>query len=121
MKRIALVAALFTLFGVQSIAQVPATVHATWVPNPAADNVVQYLITVDTLPPVVALAAVCGPTICGPVALTVPTFGLHTAVMVAQNLKFSGDPTSLQSGPSTTVTFTLGAVPAVVASFRVTN
>ena len=102
-------------------AQVPATVHALWTPNPASDNVVQYLLTVDVAAPVVVLSSTCSATQCGPTLLTVGAFGLHTVSIVAQNLKLSTDPTSLQSGPALNLTFTLGAIPAVVAGGRIVN
>ncbi len=120
MTRLILALFIGLLFVAPVAAQTPATVHASWNPNVASDNVVQYVITLDSAAPVVVLAATCTATTCT-TALTVPTFGLHSVALVAQNLKFAGDPTSLQSGPAATVSFTLGAVPAVVAGGRVGN
>lgn len=105
-------------------AQVPATVHTSWTPNPVTDNVVQYSLTLDTATPIIILASTCSATLCPatPLALTVPTFGLHTATLVAQNLELSGVPTSLQSGPASTVTFTLAAAPVVAPqAFNITR
>ena len=100
-------------------AQVPATVHATWTPNPSTDNIVQYQVTLDIAAPITVLPTVCT-TICSQI-LTVPAFGSHTISLVAQNLKLSTDPTSLQSSTPTTITFTLGAMPTVVAGLKVIN
>jgi hypothetical protein len=119
MKGILFVVFLFT--ATQIAAQVPATVHAVWNPNPVSDNVVQYLLTVDAAVPVVVPASSCSVTSCGPTLLTVGAFGLHTVTIVAQNLKLSTDPTSLQSGPALSIPFTLGAIPVVVANGKVIN
>ena len=96
-------------------AQVPATVHATWNLNPATDNVIQYTVVLDTAAPVVLLATACTTT-CSQ-ALTVPTFGVHTVTLTAQNNGLSG----LQSSLPTTVSFTLAAAPTVVAGLKITN
>ena len=109
------------VFSGRGDSQVPATVHAIWNPNPVADNVVQYQITVDSAAPVTVLASSCSATACGPTLLTVGTFGLHSASIVAQNLKLSTDPTSLQSGPALVIPFTLGSVPVVVAGGKIVN
>ena len=116
-------AALF-LFATSAQAQTPATVHASWTPNPATDNVTQYSLTLDAGTPVVILASACSATLCPAAALavTVPTFGSHTVSLVAQNLKLTTDPTSIQSGPATTITFTLAAAPIVAPqSAKITN
>jgi hypothetical protein len=101
-----------------SSAQVPATVHASWTPNPASDTVTQYSVVLDTAAPVVTLPAVCSATVCSQ-ALTVPTFGLHTVTVRAQNLMFAADPTSLQSGPPLSVSFTLATAPVVVTGLKI--
>ncbi len=101
-------------------AQVPATVHATWTPNAAVDNVVQYQLVVDSAAPVITLASVCTATLCSQ-TLTIPTFGLHTVNLVAQNLKITGDPTSIQSSPPVTITFTLASAPVVAGGFKIAS
>lgn len=120
MKRITLISILMLAFQLNSLAQVPATVHATWTPNVASDNVTQYSITVDAAAPVIMLATACSPTLCSQI-LTIPAFGLHTVSLVAQNFKISGDPTTLQSSAPLVVTFTLAAAPIVVAGLKIIN
>ena len=116
----AVLTAFFVVFSAVAEAQTPATVHAQWAPNPTTDNVVQYLVTLDVAAPVVVLPAACTAALCSQI-LTVPAFGLHTVTIVAQNLKLSTDPTSLQSGPAATVTFSLGSLPVVVSGARIVN
>ena len=111
MKKVFLTIA-FLALAANAKAQVPATVHATWTPNPATDNVTQYSATVDTGTPIIVPLTACTALLCTQ-QLTIPTFGVHTISLVAQNLKLSTDPTSIQSGPASTVTFTLAAAPVV--------
>ena len=106
----------FVLSAVSLSGQVPATVHATWTPNAATDNVVQYTVVLDTATPVILLATGCSATVCSQ-ALTVPTFGVHSVTLIAQNQGLSG----LQSSSPATVNFTLAAAPTVVAGLKVTN
>ena len=123
MKLKFLVLAAALLFSRQLAAQTPATVHATWSPNPTTDNVVQYTVSVDAGTPIIVLASSCSATQCptAPLLLTVGAFGAHTVTIAAQNLKLSTDPTSFQSGPALSVSFTLGAVPSVVVAGKITN
>ena len=111
-------------FAAYVLAQTPATVHATWTPNPTTDNVVDYIVSVDGVAAATVLASACSATVC-PAApgqlLTIPTFGLHSVSVVAQNLKLSTDPTSLQSGPADTIAFTLGSIPVVVSGGAIKN
>lgn len=89
----------------------PATVTATWNPNPAAENDVDYLVTVDGGAPVTVLATTCTATQCKAV-LSLATYGSHTVTATAQNQKVSDDP-ALQSGPPASITFTLNPAPTV--------
>jgi hypothetical protein len=108
---------LFLLFCSNVVrAQVPATVNAHWNPNPATDNVTQYTIILDSAAPVVVPITACTATDCVQ-ALTVPTFGLHSVNLTAQNMGFSG----LQSSLPATATFTLAAAPVVATGLRVTK
>lgn len=94
-------------------ASLPATLHATWTPNPAADNVVDYILTVDGVAQAPTLPAACTATLCT-TAFSVNAWGSHTATVVAQNLDLSGTGTTgtLQSSPpSTAVTFLLSNTP----------
>jgi hypothetical protein len=117
MKRIVFTAVFLALvFGQSPKAQVPATVHATWTPNAATDNVIQYTIILDTAAPVVLPASACTVGLCSQ-ALTVPTFGVHNVVLTAQNQGLSG----LQSSLPSTISFTLAAAPTVVAGLKITN
>ena len=86
----------------------PATV--TWNPNAAADNVVDYQVTLDAGAPLTVLATACTATTCTQ-AISLPTLGAHTVSVLARNLALSTDPTSLQASAPTTVTFTLSGVP----------
>lgn len=122
--RIALIAlALFAVFcapklppivspGIVLYAQsLPATVTATWNPNPSVENDVDYLVTVDGGAPVTVLATTCTATQCKAV-LSLATYGSHTVTATAQNQKVSDDP-ALQSGPPASITFTLNPAPTV--------
>lgn len=116
MKKALFVLSLLALSAIPAGAQLPATVHATWTPNPVSDNVLQYALTLDSATtPLIVLASACNTTQCPttPLAITVSTFGLHTVSLVAQNLALSGVPTSIQSGPAATASFTLAAAPVV--------
>ncbi len=64
MTRLILALFIGLLFVAPVAAQTPATVHASWNPNVASDNVVQYVITLDSAAPVVVLAATCTATTC---------------------------------------------------------
>ncbi len=109
------------VFVIAAQAQTPATVHATWTPNPASDGVTQYQIALDATAPIIALpAAVCTSTVCSQL-VTVPTFGAHTMSYAACNLKLSTDPTSLQCSAPASVAFSLGSLPVVVAGAKVVN
>ena len=119
--RFKLAALAFVIYQAAALAQTPATVHFLWNPNPATDLVTQYQVSVDGATPIIVLASTCTTTQCGPIALTIPTFGSHTVVIFAQNLKLSTDPTSLQSGPSSSVPFSLASLPVVVANAKITN
>ena len=85
---------------------VPATVHPQWTPNPASENVVQYVITLDGINPVTVLASACSATLCS-AAVSVPAFGSHVSSLIAQNLLISTDPTSVQSSLPATLTWSL--------------
>lgn len=101
-------------------AQTPATVHTAWTPNPAAEAVTQYQVTLDAGAPIVTLPAACSPTLCTQL-VTVAAFGLHTLSVTACNVKIVGDPTSLECSAPSTVSFTLGVVPSVVLALKVVN
>lgn len=87
----------------------PATV--TWNPNAAADNVVDYQVTLDAGAPLTLPAASCTATACSQ-AISIPTLGAHTVSVLARNLALSTDPTSLQASAPTTVSFTLNRAPS---------
>jgi hypothetical protein len=89
---------------------VPVTLHARWNPNPPTENVTNYQITLDTAAPQDVALTSCTATVCD-ATFVVPTFGAHSLALVAQNLLLSGDPTSVQSSPPTTVSFTLNPSP----------
>lgn len=96
----------------------PAAKHAQWTPNPANQNVTNYVVTVNgttqNFPPA-SCAAICS----APISLA--AFGNQTVTVAAQNLALSTDPTSTQTGPATTVSFTLSQAPTVAVGATVTN
>ena len=95
----------------------PYVATATWPPNPATDNVLEYRLTLDGGVPVVIPASACAATCTSP--LSVPAFGAHTAALTAWNRRISTDPTSLQSsGPSSTL-FTLTPAPGPAGGLTV--
>lgn len=98
----------------------PTTKHAVWTPNPATQNVTQYVVTVDgvTLAPIAASA--CSATQCS-AAIALAAFGNHTVIVAAQNLALSTDPTSVQTGPASTVNFSLNQAPGATSGNNVTN
>lgn len=94
------------------------TLRAQWNPNPPAENVVQYVMTIDGGNDIVIPAASCTPTLCSQ-TYSVPSFGAHNVTLKAQNLLISTLPTSLQSGPVVTLPYTLGATPTGVSGGKV--
>lgn len=98
----------------------PSVKHATWIPNPASQNVTQYVVTLDSGTPTTVLASSCTATLCtGTIAI--PAFGNHSISVTAQNLALSTDPTSLQSGPAAAVSFSLNQGPSGPSGANVTN
>ncbi len=116
MKRMFLVSMFLLLFAARSHAQT-VTLTASWDPNPATDNVVNYVLQLDAATPVNVLPSVCTPTTC------VQTFavvtGNHTITLVAQNLLVDTDPTSLQSSAPASVTFKVSNTPGKPANVKV--
>lgn len=104
----------------------PANLGATWNKNPAAENVIRYVLRLDgvDLPavPVTTTSCPTAGTTCS-ARFDVPAFGAHSVTVRASNLKLSGDPTSFQDGPaSVPVTFTLNQAPqAATAGLQVTQ
>lgn len=83
--------------------QLPVTDHAVWDVEPAIYSVTNYIVTVDGTPQNFAPTS-CGPTTCSaPIVLS--TFGPHQVTVAAQNLALSTDPTSTQTGPAASVSF----------------
>lgn len=87
-------------------AQVPATLTATWTPNPASDNVISYKLALDAAAPAVVQTTACTVTLCT-TTLTVVSFGAHVASLRATNLKVSSNPASQQDSPPLNLSFTL--------------
>lgn len=96
------------------------TLHALWNPNPPADNVVRYIMTIDGGSDIVIPAASCTPSLCSQ-TFSVPTFGKHAITLKAQNLLISTQPASLQDGPVLTLPYTLGIGPSPIAGGTVGN
>lgn len=108
-----------TMMGIVVLrAQVPATLTATWTPNPASDNVVSYKIGVDAIAPAVVPVTACTPSLCT-TTITVPSFGAHVASLRATNLKVSTNPASLQDSLPLNVNFTLNQTATMPAGLGV--
>ena len=101
-------------------AQVPATLHAKWDPNPATDNVVDYQLTIDAAAPVTVPLTACSATVCD-TTFVITAYGIHTAKVAARNLSLDTDPTSFQISATRDVTFRLSAPPNQPANGRVTR
>jgi hypothetical protein len=96
---------------------VPATVTASWNPNPATENVTSYILTLDTGSSVTVSAASCSATACSS-PLSVAAFGNHTYTVAAVNTNLSGGAGvtgSPQTGASTSLAFTLNPRPSAPA------
>jgi len=102
------------LFPVLYAQSLPATLTASWAPNPASDNVLDYQVTLDGGASVTVLASACTATRCS-TAISVGGFGAHTAVLVARNRGLSTDPADVQSGPAVSLAFVLSAAPGAVS------
>ena len=92
----------------------PLTIHASWNPNPPAENVVKYVLTLDGTPidEPTATDATC---MCVKVPLTIASFGSHSVTVKACNLLVSTDPASFNCGAaSMAVNFVVNASPATV-------
>lgn len=94
----------------------PATIHATWNPNAASDNVVDYLVTVGSASPVTVPVSVCATSCISPI--TIPAAGTYTISVVAQNLLVSSDPTSTQSSAADTVTVQVNGPPGTPTGLK---
>jgi hypothetical protein len=96
---------------------VPATVHVSWAPNAASDNVTAYLVTLDGGTAISVSPSVCTTTCVTPI--TVSAFGNHAVTVVAQNQEISTDPTSVQNSAATTVNFALSPAPGAPTAAKV--
>src|SRR3990167_2295339 len=88
----------------------PATLTASWAPNPASDNVLDYQVTLDGGVPVTAPVSACTLTLCA-ARFDVAAYGPHSLTVAAQNCRVDvlGDlQTALASDPAT---FVLSAAP----------
>lgn len=114
MKSLVLALAFLCLATAASAQTLSISLHATWNPNLAADNVVSYKVVVDGGAPVIVPASACSPTQCS-VAFTVTSFAGHNVTLTAQNLLISTTPASLQDGPTVAVPFSLNVKAGAVA------
>lgn len=97
---------------------VPTTVTATWTPNATTDNATAYTVTLDSGIAISVPLTACTASLCTQI-VTVSAFGAHLAHIAAQNLKLTSDPTSTETGPATSVAFTLNQLPGAVAGAAV--
>jgi len=103
---------------------VPFVAHATFTPSVIDANhtaASQFKLTLDgvVLPIALAATACSGiPTVCL-VPVSIPTFGNHTLLMVAENFTLSTDPTAPQDSPVVSVAFSLNQQPNAVGNGNV--
>ena len=113
MKKVLFVLVLVLL--TSSVARAQSTATASWNPNPATDNVVQYRMVVDNNAPITILPTACSATICT-FGLTGVTAGVaHTVSLTAWNATITGG-TVLQSSLPSTASFTINNKPVVITS-----
>jgi hypothetical protein len=100
------------LLAVPAAAQVvfPLTLKVQWDPNPAAENVTAYLVTIDSTATTVA-PGVCTVSLCEQ-SFQISTPGPHTVTVVATNL--------FGSGPASSVVFT-AVSPGKSANVKITK
>jgi hypothetical protein len=115
MKRLLL--ALVMIFAPALLSAQTVSGTATWTPNPSTDNVVQYTIQLNALPPVIVLPVACTPAPCKQALPAIP-FGTNTLTLTAQNVAVSGG--ALQSSLPATLTFTVNTRPVTVLGVGVT-
>lgn len=95
----------------------PATLHATWNPNAASDNVTAYLVTVGSASPISVSPSVCTTTCVTPI--TIPSAGTYAVVVGAQNQLCDCDPTTLQTTSAAPVTIKVSAAPGTPTGTKV--
>ena len=99
---------------------VPVVLHVQWDPNPPAENVINYRVTLDGGTPITVAPTTDPSCSCVQTPITIPTFGSHTVAVVAVNLELSGDPTSSQvSSDPSSITFTLNRAPGNVSGGKI--
>lgn len=97
---------------------VPFTAHASWNPNATAEAVQFYTVSLDGGAGVQVPASTCSASTCS-AAVVVPTFGAHAVAVTATNFLLSTDPNSPQTGPASSVAFTLAQAPKAPAGATV--
>ena len=117
MKKALICVGLFLVMSQNGIAQATVAGHATWNPNPATDNVVQYTVQLNTGTPVVVLPTACTATLCSQAIPAIP-LGANTITLIAQNVAITGG--SLQSSTPTVLAFTVNTKPVTVLGVGVT-
>lgn len=98
----------------------PTTVHGTWTPNIAAENVVSYKFLINGTVVGTVAASTCTATLCT-ATIPVPSAGTYTFTVLASNQRLSTDPSTLQDGPTTTppLTFALNLAPTAPKSTNI--
>lgn len=98
----------------------PTTKHLNWTQSDlVSSNVTNFVLTLDGVVQNVPTSA-CTGTSCVS-AFSIGAFGNHTVSIAAQNLALSTDPTSLQSGPAMSVSFSLNKAAGTPTGATVTN
>jgi hypothetical protein len=85
----------------------PTNLVVSWTPNPVADNVVHYKVSLNGAAPVQVAPTVDPTCDCVKATISVPTFGSYTVSVVATNLALSTVPTSFQDSEPGTISFQL--------------
>ncbi len=115
MKRFLLVLVMVFVPALLSAQTVSGT--ASWNPNPASDNVVQYTLQLNALPPVIVPLSACTATTCTQIVPAIP-FGSNTLTLIAQNAAITGG--AMQSSTPAIKTFTVNTKPVTVLGVTVT-
>lgn len=96
-------------------AQVPFTAHFSWDANPATDNIVDYVTTLDAGPTQTQPVTVCTAGRCV-VAVVIPSFGTHTLTVAGQNINLTS---TVQTGAVSSLPFSLNPDPTAPKNLAV--
>ncbi len=119
MTRIVCLAVGLLTLGVSILNAQTALIRIQWDPNPPSENVMSYNLYVDALPVISVPTTITASCAC--IETRQPFLpGAHIVKIAAVNLGLSTDPTDLQEGPLSIVTFTLNAM-VTIKNIRITR